>query len=272
VDKNRRLDAFRARHMVTDLRRKRDLVAVVATAGTTPAGAVDPIMPLADLCQADDIWLHVDGAYGYAYKLVPEWSWLFAGDTRADSITWDPHKQLGVPIPSSVLIVKNGADFGRMALFSSYFNRQEAAEPNPGLKSPPSTRPMSALALVTLLRGQGLEQVIENLRAPLEAIKELAGILTRRPGVQLCHHPDTGVLCFQVVPPGWRREKLGQLQQQLYQATKLRGFPSVSITQFDAETVLRLVAVSPQTSTQSLRESVTALQRIAQQLVEEKVI
>ena len=272
LDKNRRLDALRTRHMITDLRRNRELVAVVATAGTTPAGAVDPIMPLADLCRSDDIWLHVDGAYGYAYKLVPEWSSLFAGDTRADSITWDPHKQLGVPIPSSVLFVKNRADFGRMALFSSYFNRQDGTEPNPGLKSPPSTRPMSALALVTLLRGQGLEGVIDNLRVPLVAIKELAEILTRRPGIRLCHRPDTGVLCFQVVPPGWPREKLNQLQQQLYQGTLLRGLRSVSITQFDDDTVLRLVAVTPQASAQSLRETVTILQEMAQHFVEEKTV
>jgi glutamate/tyrosine decarboxylase-like PLP-dependent enzyme len=159
-----------------------------------------------------------------------------------------------------------------MALFSSYFNRQDGREPNPGLKSPPSTRPMSALAVVTLLRGQGLNKVIENLRAPLVAIKELAEILAQRPGIRLCHRPDTGVLCFQVVPPGWPRDKLNQLQQQLYHETLRRGLRSVSITQFDNDTVLRLVAVAPQASIQNLRETVTTLQKMAQHLVEEKVI
>jgi hypothetical protein len=51
---------------------------------------------------------------------------------RADSITWDPHKQMGVPIPSSLLFLQNGADFRRMAIFSDYFNRPGESKPNPG--------------------------------------------------------------------------------------------------------------------------------------------
>lgn len=128
----------------------------MATAGTTNTGAIDPIEALADLCAKTGAWLHVDGAYGYAYKLVPAWADRFAGDDQADSIVWDPHKQLGAPIPNSVLFVKQKNEFARMTLHSSDFNRPGDVAPNPGLKSPPSTRPMSALPLVTILRGQGI--------------------------------------------------------------------------------------------------------------------
>jgi L-2,4-diaminobutyrate decarboxylase len=269
VNEVRRVDAYRARHIITDLTPTHDVVAVVATAGTTPTGAVDPITPLADLCRQHQAWLHVDGAYGYAYKLVPEWSRLFSGDERADSISWDPHKQLGVPIPSSVLFVKNRDDFKRMALFSSYFNQADDPFPNPGLKSPPSTRPFSALPLVTLLRGQGLVKLVRNLHAPLAAIKELAEVLSKRPGVRLCHPPDTGILCFQIVPPGFPPDQLNQLQQRLYHAVLAEGERAVSITRLGEETVLRVVAVSPQVTVHHLRQTVTALQKMAQHLREE---
>ena len=76
---------------------------VIATAGTINTGAVDDMVAIADFCQREGLWFHVDGAYGYAYRLVPEWSLLFDGHELADSITWDPHKQLGVPIPNSLL-------------------------------------------------------------------------------------------------------------------------------------------------------------------------
>ena len=99
------------RSIVHELQPTREIVCLVATAGTTSTGAVDPISDLVDLCAETGAWLHVDGAYGYAYKLVPEWTPLFAGDDRADSITWDPHKQLGIPIPNSVLFVNNKQDF-----------------------------------------------------------------------------------------------------------------------------------------------------------------
>ncbi|MEZ4584278.1 MAG: aminotransferase class V-fold PLP-dependent enzyme, partial [Caldilineaceae bacterium] len=141
VDTDRRIDVEKARTLVDQLAVDHEIVCIVATAGTTSTGAVDPIAPLAELAAQHDAWLHVDGAYGYAYKLVPEWAPLFAGDERADSITWDPHKQLGVPIPNSLLFVRDRRDFARMALFSGYFNRADDPMPNPGLKSPPSTRP-----------------------------------------------------------------------------------------------------------------------------------
>ena len=100
LDSQRRIDVAKAEAIVAGLE-NRQIVCVIATAGTTSTGAVDPIGPLADLCERTGAWLHVDGAYGYAYQLVPEWSARFDGHERADSITWDPHKQLGVPIPNS---------------------------------------------------------------------------------------------------------------------------------------------------------------------------
>ncbi len=150
LDEQWRVDVDEMRAIVERIRPFRDIVCMVATSGTTSTGAVDPIAEMADLCVETGAWLHVDGAYGYAYKLVPEWTKLFAGDDQADSISWDPHKQLGAPIPNSILFVKQRTDFARMALHSHYFNRAEDSEPNPGLKSPPSTRPMSALPLVTI--------------------------------------------------------------------------------------------------------------------------
>ncbi|MGW8226407.1 MAG: pyridoxal phosphate-dependent decarboxylase family protein, partial [Anaerolineales bacterium] len=145
IDENRRVNVATLRKKVTELKDSHDILCIVATAGTTTTGAIDPIDEIANLCSETGAWLHVDGAYGYAYKLVPEWTDRFSGDDQADSIVWDPHKQLGAPIPSSVLFVKNKSEFSRMALHSSYFNRPGEVGPNPGLKSPPSTRPMSAL-------------------------------------------------------------------------------------------------------------------------------
>jgi len=79
-------------------------VAVVATAGTTLTGAVDPIAPIADICERRGIWFHVDGAYGLpAGSVVPE---RFAGVERADSVSVDAHKWLYVPKACSVVLVR----------------------------------------------------------------------------------------------------------------------------------------------------------------------
>ena len=206
----------------------------------------------------------MDGAYGYAYKLVPEWAPLFAGDERADSITWDPHKQLGVPIPNSLLFVRDRRDFARMALFSGYFNRADDPMPNPGLKSPPSTRPMSALPLVTALRGRGVTGTVDDLRTPLAAMRALADWIRTLPDVELCHTPDTGILCFRITPPGRPRSALAELQRTLYTRIMDEGTRTVSTTTLDGDTVLRLVSVSPTTTVDDLRATVEALRRMAE--------
>ena len=72
LDGQRRIDVAAANALVAELGDRREIVCIVTTAGTTSTGAVDPIDPLADLCQRTGAWLHVDGAYGYAYQLVPE--------------------------------------------------------------------------------------------------------------------------------------------------------------------------------------------------------
>jgi aromatic-L-amino-acid decarboxylase len=193
---------------------------------------------------------------------VPEWSPLFNGDDRADSITWDPHKQFGAPIPNSVLFVQNKADFGRVALHSGYFNRADDVEPNPGLKSPPSTRPLAALPLVTLMRGQGLNRVIENLRAPLVAIRALADYLHDQPDVEVCHQPDTGILCFRMMPEGLPSNQLDAFQRDLYQQVMASGERSIAMTTLNGKVVLRLVIVSPHTKIKNLQETIDVLRHL----------
>ena len=157
VDKNRRIDVKRMKDSVKELQKTKDIFCLVSTAGTTSTGSVDPILPMKETSEKTGAWIHVDGAYGLIYSLIPEYKPLFTGFEHADSVSWDPHKQLGVPIPSSLLFVRRREDFHRVTIYSDYFNREEDTEPNPGIKSIPSTRPFIALPLVTTLRHQGIK-------------------------------------------------------------------------------------------------------------------
>ncbi len=229
----------------------------VATAGTTSTGSVDPILSMAEICQDLDAWLHVDGAYGLAYSLIPDLKSLFSGIELADSVSWDPHKQFGVPIPSSLLFVKRKEDFNRMAIYSEYFNRKDDLRPNPGLKSPPSTRPFMALPLVISLRHLGMKKVIKRLKAPITAIRELAKKLKNEADVGIVHKPDTGILCFRLVPESFPEEKLNKLQEDIYERIMSGGERTISITKLDEKTVLRLVAISPSVTSKALKETIS---------------
>ena len=177
---------------------------------------------------------------------------------------------MGVPIPNSVLFVKERSDFARMALYSGYFNRADEAVPNPGLKSPPSTRPLSALPLVTAIRGRGLDGLIDDLRAPLVAMQCLAGYLRGQPDFALCHEPETGILCFRMIPSGVADSDLDGLQRTLYQRILDSGERSVSTTVLDGKTVLRLVSVSPHITCDHLLETIDVLRRQAGSILNSK--
>jgi aromatic-L-amino-acid decarboxylase len=82
---------------------------VIASAGTTNTGAVDPLPRLADLCAAEGLWLHVDAAYGGAFVLCPEGRARLLGIDRADSIAFDPHKGMFLPYGTGCLLVREGA-------------------------------------------------------------------------------------------------------------------------------------------------------------------
>ena len=88
-------------------------LAVVATSGTTVTGAFDPIHPIADLCEAHDLWLHVDGAYGASALFSPDQRHRLAGVERADSLVWDLHKMMGMTQQCSVLLARDADQLDR---------------------------------------------------------------------------------------------------------------------------------------------------------------
>ncbi len=265
VNAERCLDLGALQAMLPGLREERDIFCVVSTAGTTSTGSIDPILPLIEICSELGAWLHVDAAYGFPFSLLPELEDRFAGIEQADSVTWDPHKQFGVPIPSSLLFAKHGVEFERMAIYGEYFNRRDDTEPNPGLKSPPSTRPLTALPLVTTLRYLGLEKVRERLRSPLRAVRALSERLRNEPDIEVCHTPHTGILCLRLTPEGFPVEELDALQLFVYERIKQEARRSISMTRLGDKAVLRLVALSPSVTEGSMLETIDHARALAKE-------
>ncbi len=266
VGANRQIDQVLLQKTLMELKGHKDVFCLVATAGTTSTGAIDPIEPLLDVAQQCNAWLHLDGAYGFSFSLLPECQPQFKGVERVDSITWDPHKQLGIPIPNSVLFVNNKQDFSRISLFSHYFNRKTSCEPNPGLKSPPTTRPMSALPLVTSLLHQGMDMIERKLRAPLDNIKKIAEYLKTQGDFHCWHEPDTGVLCFQHQPEHVAEEYWNELQTLIYETILREGKRSISVTQLEDSVVLRILVMSPHIHYNDLLETIANIRSVASEV------
>jgi aromatic-L-amino-acid decarboxylase len=108
VDDAFRMDADALAGAIRRDRRAGDTpVAVVATAGTTGTAAIDPMAAIAEVCEREGVWLHVDAAYGGPAAMVPGHEWVLDGAGRADSVVVNPHKWLFVPIDCSILLVRD---------------------------------------------------------------------------------------------------------------------------------------------------------------------
>ncbi|MCA3748953.1 MAG: aminotransferase class V-fold PLP-dependent enzyme, partial [Rubrobacter sp.] len=179
-------------------------VAVVATAGTTLTGAVDPLDEVADVCERHGVWLHVDGAYGLPAAAVPETAPLFAGLERADSATVDAHKWLGVQKSCSAVMLR---ETGRLRAAFGHEERymlHEGDVPNPVDRTLEYSRPLRSLRLWMAFRVHGAAQFRAWIRRTLDNARLLAGLLREARDFELLHEPALSTLCFRHAPPGIR--------------------------------------------------------------------
>ena len=175
-------------------------VAVVATAGTTLTGAVDPIDAIADVCAAHGVWLHVDGAYGLPAAAAPSTAALFAGVERADSVTVDAHKWLGVPKSCSLLLLREAG-----ALSATFHHDEQYMVHHDGrVNAVDSTleysRPARSVPLWLALRTYGADAYRAWIEQTLDLARRLTAEIRRDPAFELLHEPALTAICFRHRP------------------------------------------------------------------------
>ena len=178
VDGNRRMDVTALRRvMEQDRRLGVSPLAVVGTAGTTLTGAVDPLAEIAQLCTAERVWFHVDGAYGLpASSVKPE---LFTGLSEADSVTIDAHKWMFVPKACGVVMVRHDD------VLEAAFGHETAYLPgasNPVDSTLEYSRPLRALKLWLALRVHGADAFRRTIAHTIDLAEYVRAQATLRPG------------------------------------------------------------------------------------------
>ena len=197
-------EAFRLRTVELESAIERDrragipAIAIVATAGTTSTGAVDPLREIAAVAQANDLWLHVDGAYGgLAALAVPE---LFAGLSQADSISLDAHKWLYQPLDCSALLYRDAGAARRAFAYTGEYARSLSGDPVEGFaffeESLELSRRFRALKLWLSLRYHGVAEFRAAIRQDLRHARQLAGLIAAEPALELLAPVELSAVCF----------------------------------------------------------------------------
>jgi len=178
-------------------------VAVIATAGTTLTGAVDPIDALADVCAERDVWLHVDGAYGLPAAAVPSAAASFAGVERADSVSIDAHKWLFMPKACGVLLVRRRETLEAAFAHDEGYFPHERDEPHAVDITLEYSRPFRALKLWLGFRAHGAAAFREAIERNLAHARLLHDAIVADDELEaVCGPPPLSIVPFRHVPPG----------------------------------------------------------------------
>ena len=177
-------------------------VAVVATAGTTLTGAVDPIGALAELCRDRGVWLHVDGAYGLAAASLPEMHELFAGLELADSASLDAHKWLYLPKACGVILVRNREDLHDSFAHDEGYLPHERDEPHAVDVTLEYSRPFRALKLWLAFRAHGAEAFRQAIRRNIRQAQLLYQRIGDHADLEPLGPPQLSIVPFRHVPAG----------------------------------------------------------------------
>jgi aromatic-L-amino-acid/L-tryptophan decarboxylase len=221
---------------------------VIATAGTTNTGAVDPLDTLARLCRRHSLWFHVDGAYGAAAALTPRTGTLLRGLADADSITVDPHKWLFQPFGVGCLLLR---DPGRLAavfrLQTHYLPilQEDEDAVQLGANGLELTRPCRGFRLWFTIRTRGMSGLRRGIERGLDNADHLADRIRQRPDLELLTGPRLAITCFRHRADGDCPDFYSRLSEELL--TRTPGF-FVLPTIVGGRPAFRACTINPATS------------------------
>lgn len=215
----------------------------VATVGTTSTTSIDPVAEIADICAREDLWLHVDAAYGGSAAVVPEMRHVLDGCERADSLVVNPHKWLFVPVDLSVFYTRKPDVLKRaFSLVPEYLKTQEDGEVENymdyGLQL---GRRFRALKLWFVLRYFGVEGIARRIRRHIELAQAFAGWVDEDSDFERMAPTPFSTICFRAHPAGWADEdELNRLNEKLLAQVNATREVFMSHTKLGESYVLRL--------------------------------
>ena len=238
---------------------------VVANAGTTNTGAVDPLPELARFCREEGLWLHADGAYGAAAVLSEKGRALLGGLELVDSLSLDPHKWLFQPFEIGCVLLRD-ADLLKETfrilpeyLRDVYRGEEEVNFCDRGVQL---TRNFRALKLWMSLKTFGLAAFREAVEWGITLAELAERRLRQAGGFEIVTPAQLGVVSFRFVGSGGSAEELEEINQRLVGEMIADGYAVLTSTVLRGQTVLRLCTINPRTTEEEIDETIRRIERL----------
>jgi glutamate/tyrosine decarboxylase-like PLP-dependent enzyme len=242
---------------------------VVATAGTTGTGAIDPLVDIAALCREEKIWLHVDACYGGAAMLLESMRARFAGVGEADSIAIDPHKWFFIPVTAALLLTAH-RDLAQKAFATtagSYIPTD--GEPDAWQRGIPTTRRSSGLAVWMALRAHGWRTIRAAVKNNIELTRLLEALLAEL-GFRVLEGGELSVACARWEPRDQTGDAIDRLQNTIAREVVSSGKAWFSTTRHAGRNWLRFNMVNLYTREHHVRQLADILRTTAERATSEE--
>jgi aromatic-L-amino-acid/L-tryptophan decarboxylase len=238
-------------------------IAVVATVGTTSTTSVDPVPDVARICAANELWLHVDAAYGGAAGLVESHRHLLAGVEAADSMVFNPHKWMFTPVDCSLFYTAHpGVLRAAFSVVPFYLTSTEDDVVNLMDYGLSLGRRFRALKLWMVIRAYGSEGLAELVGGHMELARRLAAAIESAPGWELLAPVPFSTVCFRAHPAGIDDETaLDSLNERLVERVNRSGAAFVSHTKVAGRFAIRIAIGNAATTWEHVERAWAELNR-----------
>ncbi len=220
---------------------------VVANAGSTDTGVIDPLDEIAETARREELWFHVDAAYGGFFLLTDEGKSLLKGIGEADSVVLDPHKGLFLPYGLGALVIKERQNLAEAHSYSADYMqdaRIDSKIPSPADISPELSRHFRGLRMWLPLKIHGVAAFRASLREKLLLAKYVWQELSQLEGFETGPEPDLSVIIFRCKPPGVDPD---EFNRELHRRLVDDGRIFFSTTRINGQFMLRLAILSVRT-------------------------
>ncbi|AZB27879.1 pyridoxal phosphate-dependent decarboxylase family protein [Chryseobacterium balustinum] len=246
-------------------------IAVVATAGTTDFGNIDPLTNISVIAKKYGMWFHVDAAYGCGLLLTEKHRHLINGIENADSVTVDYHKSFFQPVSSSGFLVKDRNYFTLITHYADYLNPKDHDEneiPNQVNKSIQTTRRFDALKLWFTLRiigKKGLGNYIERI---IYTAREAANLLENDPHFELLNRSDISALVFRYSANPFKTFDLSRVNTYIKSQLYKNGHALVAGTKVNGQFYLKFTILNPLTTVEDIKSILITIKKYGNEYIE----
>jgi aromatic-L-amino-acid decarboxylase len=265
-DKFFRMDVTKLEQAIADDKKNGYLpFAVMATIGTTATTSIDPVPEIATICKRENIWLHVDGAYGGSWAVMPEMKHILAGCEFADSMVVNPHKSLLTPMDCSVLYTRHVDTLQRaFSLVPEYLKTSDGDATNYMDWGVQLGRRFRALKLWFIIRSYGVDGIAAKQREQCRLAKEFASWLEADGNYERIAPVNFSVVCFRFHPKNISDEAvLEKLNANIINSINATGEAFLAGTKLNGRFVIRLAIGNVATSEQHIQRVWELVQQYA---------